>query len=67
MAKRAQRLGAGVPLPDDVDMPHRHVDLLACQHLGCKVVQNAVAHVDRIGETEQQTRRLELLGEVLEE
>ena len=42
----AQRNSARVALPDHIDVPHAQVDRFALPNLGGDVVQDAVAHVD---------------------
>src|SRR5581483_9206758 len=45
MREAAQRLCRGIALPDEIDMAKADVDRRAREHLGCDVVQHAVAHV----------------------
>ena len=66
MRQTAQRLRGRIALPDEIDMAEADVDRLALQHLAGDIVQHAVAHVDRVVEAEQPSRRRMLLREILE-
>src|SRR5580704_10736544 len=66
MAESAQDHVIGITLPNDVDVSGRDVDLLAIDNFLRNVVQNAVAHVDRIIKPDQTSRRTVLAGKILE-
>src|SRR3954451_13564794 len=66
MTQRAQHYGIGIALPDDVDVARSEVDRLACEHARGDVVQHAVAHVDRVIESDDAPRRSARAREISE-
>src|SRR6476620_12411964 len=57
MTQRAQHHCIGIALPDHVDVAGRQIDRLGGEHARGDVVQHAVAHVDRIVQSDDAPRR----------
>ena len=65
--QRRQRHGVGVPLPDRIEVSHRHIDGLAPRHASGQIDEHAVPHLRRVVQPQDGDGDTDRVAEVLED